>query len=462
MPPAVLLFELARQRGFGLAERVGEAEGEVDDHRLPLEAREERPDALLRLAPVAGQAESVERLSGEGPRGRELRRVEAHRLEERASRRLDVGAVADALRVGVSLLPVDVRARIDPRAEQEDGPAVLPEAAPLDRRARPGVRDDGRLVLERRPEGLLGRGRRLGGGFVRLREDAQRDVVEERLARRAPAVGAVELHEKQRGILGDEERRPQLLPVRRKRGAGPVACGDEPAGLRAAPEADADGLRPRRGDLLRPGRDLDALSAQLRELVPGDDVAERLVRLRRAVVAQMERTRAGAPLVRGALHRRERILRHRPAPRRRRRQSGCLVPRLERPALEEVARVRRGTRRIRGVRGGAEKKQRKDAIHGANYRRTPPFSATFRVCPSLRAFQRDGLIAGRMDRDDGTTGRQDDEKSSPAAFGTRGTNARQPVGLSSCRPAPGGAGRTARFWTGLRDWQDGRDGSCQS
>ena len=38
------------------------------------------------------------------------------------------------------------------------------------------------------------------------------------------------------------------------------------------------------------------------------------------------------------------------------------------------------------------------------------------------------------DKDDGTTGRQDDEKSSPAAFGTRGTNACQPVGSSSCRP----------------------------
>ena len=36
------------------------------------------------------------------------------------------------------------------------------------------------------------------------------------------------------------------------------------------------------------------------------------------------------------------------------------------------------------------------------------------------------------DKDDGTTGRQDDEKSSPAAFGTRGTNSRQPVVLSSC------------------------------
>ena len=41
---------------------------------------------------------------------------------------------------------------------------------------------------------------------------------------------------------------------------------------------------------------------------------------------------------------------------------------------------------------------------------------------------------GRMDQDDGTTGRQDDEKSSPAAFGTSGTNSRQPVGSSSCRP----------------------------
>ena len=39
-----------------------------------------------------------------------------------------------------------------------------------------------------------------------------------------------------------------------------------------------------------------------------------------------------------------------------------------------------------------------------------------------------------MTKDDGTTGRQDDEKSSPAAFGTRGTNSRQPVGPSSCRP----------------------------
>ena len=39
------------------------------------------------------------------------------------------------------------------------------------------------------------------------------------------------------------------------------------------------------------------------------------------------------------------------------------------------------------------------------------------------------------DQDDGTTGRQDDKKSSPAAFGTGGTNARQPVGSSSCRPS---------------------------
>ena len=345
MPPAVLLLELARQRGFGLAERVGEAEGEVDDHRLPLEAREERPDAFFRLAPVAGLAEPVERLSGEGPRGRELRRVEAHRLEERASRRLDVGAVADALRVGVSLLPVDVRARIDPRAEQEDGAAVLPEAAPLDRRAQPRVRDDGRLVLERRPEGLLGRGRRLGAGLVPFREDAQRNVVEERLARRAPAVGAVNLHEEKRGVLGDEERRPELLPVRRERGTGPVACGDDPAVLRASPEADADDLRPRRGDLFRPRRDLDALSTQLRELVLADDVPQRLVLLSRAVVPQVERTCAGAPFVRGALHRRERILRKRPAPRRGGRQTGCLVPRLERAALEKVL------RRI-GRRGG--------------------------------------------------------------------------------------------------------------
>ena len=40
---------------------------------------------------------------------------------------------------------------------------------------------------------------------------------------------------------------------------------------------------------------------------------------------------------------------------------------------------------------------------------------------------------------------EDDEKSSPAAFGTRGTNARQPVSSSSCRPARrrGSPGRLA-------------------
>ncbi len=43
------------------------------------------------------------------------------------------------------------------------------------------------------------------------------------------------------------------------------------------------------------------------------------------------------------------------------------------------------------------------------------------------------------DQDDGTTGRQDDKQSSPVAFGTRGTNARQPVSSSSCRPFVGTA-----------------------
>ena len=352
MPSAVLLLEFARPRGIGLAESVGETEREVDDHRLPLEAREERPDALLRLPPVVRQAEPVERLTGNAPRGRELRRVEAHRLEDRAPRRLGVGAVADALRVGVSLLPVDVRARIDPRTEQEDGPAVLPEAAPFDRRARPRIRDDGRLVLERRTKGPLGRGRRLGGGFVPLREDAQRDVVEERLARRAPAVRTAELDDQQRGALGDERRRAERPPVRRERRSGPVVRGNLRAAFGASPETDADDLWIRRGDLLHPRRDLDALPAQLRELVLGDDVAERLVLARRAVVPKAKGRRPGVRLRRRTLHRRERLLRERPAPRRRGRQPGRLVPRFERPALEKV--LRRVGRRGGRCRGAPE------------------------------------------------------------------------------------------------------------
>ena len=234
VPGVHVLVEIAREVGWIL---LVVAEGEVHRHRHVAEAREVLRHVALVRFPVGRLPETAELPFGQAAqhlartvrRAGDLRRVEAERGEDLASRRRGVGDVVDAERI-VSRSPVDDRPRVDPGAEEKRGPSVEVPGAVLDLGTCAAILLERLHVAVRRAVGgVFGRVVRVGQTQLRMaqlvgrRQDDRRqfggvrredEVLERRLARLPETVRAADRETHTLRIVRHLHLRPQCEPRR--------------------------------------------------------------------------------------------------------------------------------------------------------------------------------------------------------------------------------------------------------
>ena len=315
VPGVHVLVEVAREVGRIL---LVVAEGEVHRHRHVAEPREVlRHVAFVRFPvgrfPEAAElplGQSAQHLARTERRAGYLRRVEAERVEDLASRRRGVGDVVDAERI-VSRPPVDDRPRIDPGAEEERGPSVEVPGAVLDLGTRAAILLERLHVAVRRAVGgVFGRVVRVGQTQLRMaqlvgrRQDDRRQfggvrredqVLERRLARLPEAVRAADREAHALRVGRHLHLRPQREP--RRRAAHARGRNGLPARLpvlRMRGDVEAHGADARRVDLLHASAEVERLPADF--LQHGVRHAPVEVAVRRARVPVDEMQFASSPV----------------------------------------------------------------------------------------------------------------------------------------------------------------------